>query len=207
MNKNEHFVITVNRQFGTGGHAIGAELAKRLGVRLIDRQILQAVAEKFDITEHEAEAIEAKRPTWWDDFTRFYQNFMTMNEYKSDYRDVTSRQLFYAQEAAMKSIAENESCVVIGRCGFHVFKDFPNKLSVFLHSPLQKRIDRIKTLYHVDEDKARLMIEDNDYTRELYTKTFTECDRYDARNYDITLDVSHFGVNGVADFLMRFLDE
>jgi cytidylate kinase len=207
MNRNERFVITINRQFGTGGHAIGVELAERLGVRFVDRQILQAVAEKFNITESEAEAIEAKRPMWWSDFTRFYQKFMMMNEYESDYRDITSRQLFCAQESAMKSIAEKESCVVIGRCGFHVFKSFPNKLKIFLHSPLENRINRIKELYHVDEDKARLLIEDNDYTREVYTKTFTGRDRYDARNYDLSLDVSHFGVNGAANFLMRFLDD
>ena len=65
MDRNENFVITINRQFGTGGHAIGAALAERLGVKLIDKQILKAVAEKFNLTEREAEDLEARRPSWW----------------------------------------------------------------------------------------------------------------------------------------------
>jgi len=206
MNKNEKFVITINRQFGTGGHAIGAELARRLGVRFMDKQVLKAVAEKFDITEKEVEQIEAKRPTWWDDFTQFYQNFMVQNEYKASARDITSRQLFNAQMVTMRDIARHESCVFVGRCGFSIFKNYPNSLSIFLHSSMERRLSRIMNLYGVDEDYARLMIEENDYTREVYTKSFTGCDRYDSRNYDITLDVGNFGVNGAVDFLMRFID-
>ena len=194
MDRRERFVITVNRQFGTGGHEIAAELAKRLEVKLIDKQILTA-------------ELENKRPSWWEDFSMFYKSFVSVNEYKVVEREVTSRQLFYAQASEMKRIAEEESCVVVGRCGFDVFKAHPNKLRIFLHSSLDRRIARIMERYDVDEEKARILIEDNDYTRELYTKTFTGKDWYDSRNYDIALDVTKFGVNGAVDFLMRFIDE
>ena len=207
MDKSERFVITVNRQFGTGGHEIGAELARRLGVKLIDKQILQAVARKFNLTESEAAQLEVRRPSWWEDFSRFYQAFVDVHPYRVVEREVTSRQFFYAQAAAMRQIADEESCVVVGRCGFDVFKSHPNKLRIFLHSNLDRRIDRVMERDGVDEEKARILIEDNDYTRELYTKTFTGRDWYDCRNYDIALDVSKFGVNGAVDFLMRFIDE
>jgi Cytidylate kinase len=205
MNLNEHFVITINRQFGTGGHEIGMELAHRLDVKLIDKQILRAVAEKFNLTEREAEELEQRRPSWWEDFSKFYQNFISVNEYAVNPRDITSRQLHYAQAKAMRDIAEEESCVVIGRSGFYVFKHHPNSLKIFLHSPLNIRIRRIMDRYHVDEVKARIMIEDNDYTREIYTKTYTGCDWYDVRNYDLSLDVSGFGVNGAVEFLMNYI--
>ncbi len=205
MNLNEHFVITINRQFGTGGHEIGQELARRLNVKLIDKQVLRAVAEQFNLTEREAEELEERRPSWWEDFTKFYQNFVSLNEYAVNPRDITSRQLFYAQARAMREIAEEESCVIIGRCGFDVFKAHENSLRIFLHSPLEVRIRRIMARYHVDELKARIMIEDNDYTRELYTKTYAGCDWYDVRNYDLALDVTPFGVNGAADFLMNYI--
>lgn len=207
MNRKEKFVITINRQFGTGGHEIGQELADRLGVKLIDKQLLQAVADKFHLTEKEAQRLERRRPSWWDDFSQFYQGFMSMHEYKVNPREITSRQLFYAQADAMKRIAGQESCVVVGRCGFDVFRKHPNKLSLFIHSSLDRRIARIEDRYKVDEDKARVLIEDNDYTRELYTKTFTGKDWYDARNYDLTLDVTRMGVYGAIDFLLRFVDE
>lgn len=207
MNRKEKFVITINRQFGTGGHEIGQELADRLDVKLIDKQLLQAVADKFHLTEKEAQRLERRRPSWWDDFSQFYQGFMSMHEYKVNPREITSRQLFYAQAEAMKRIAGQESCVVVGRCGFDVFRKHPNKLSLFIHSSLDRRIARIEDRYKVDEDKARVLIEDNDYTRELYTKTFTGKDWYDARNYDLTLDVTRMGVYGAIDFLLRFIDE
>ncbi len=205
MNLKEHFVITINRQFGTGGHEIGMELAHRLDVKLIDKQILRAVAEKFNLTEREAEELEQRRPSWWEDFSKFYQNFISVNEYAVNPRDITSRQLYYAQAKAMRDIAEEESCVVIGRSGFHVFRQHPNSLKIFLHSPLDIRIRRIMDRYHVDDVKARIMIEDNDYTREIYTKTYTGCDWYDVRNYDLSLDVSGFGVNGAVEFLMNYI--
>ena len=206
MNRNEKYVITINRQFGTGGHEIASVLAARLGVKLIDKQILQAVAEKFNLTEHEVDSLERRRPSWWSDFSLFYQNFMSMNEYSVKSLDVTSRQLFYAQAAAMRQIADEESCVIVGRCAFDVFSKHPNKWSLFLHSSLEKRVGRIMERYKVNEEKARILIEDNDYTRELYTKTFTGKNRYDARNYDIALDVGKFGVNGAVDFLMKLID-
>ena len=204
MNLNDQYIITINRQFGTGGHEIGAELARRLNVKLIDKQILKAVAQKFNLTEEEAVSLEKKRPSWWEDFTKFYQNFVSISEYTPTTNDITSRQLFYAQAKAMREVAEQESCVIVGRCGFHVFKDHPNKLSIFLHAPMPQRVERIMKLYHVDEHKARILIEDNDYTRELYTKTYTGCERYDARNYDLCLDVGGYGVNGAVEFLLGF---
>ena len=205
MNLNEHFVITINRQFGTGGHEIGMELAHRLDVKLIDKQILRAVAEKFNLTEREAEELEQRRPSWWEDFSECYQNFISVNEYAVNPTDITSRQLHYAQAKAMRDIAEEESCVVIGRSGFYVFKHHPNSLKIYLHSTLDIRLRRIMDRYHVDEVKARIMIEDNDYTREIYTKTYTGCDWYDVRNYDLSLDVSGFGVNGAVEFLMNYI--
>ena len=76
MNKEEKFVITISRQFGTGGHEIGAELARRLGVKLLDKQILNEVARKFCAVEEAVEKIEARNPYWRDDFTNFYRQYM-----------------------------------------------------------------------------------------------------------------------------------
>ena len=76
MNREEKFVITISRQFGTGGHEIGAELARRLNVKLLDKQILNEVAKRNRVVEEAMEKIEARNPLWRDDFTNFYQNYM-----------------------------------------------------------------------------------------------------------------------------------
>ena len=203
MNRKEKFVITISRQFGTGGHEIGAVLAHRLGVKLLDKQIMNEVASKYGMVEEAVERIEARNPLWRDDFTQFYRSYMAGAEYNGQEHDQTSHRLFDAQADVIRSIAERESCVIIGRCGFHIFKDHPNSLKIFVHADDACRKRRIAEKYDISEGDAAAMIVDNDYSRELYTKTYTGSDWQDARNYDIALNVSKYGVNGAVDFLMQ----
>ena len=206
MNKEEKYVITISRQFGTGGHEIGAELARRLGVKLLDKQILNEVASRINVVENAVEKIEARNPLWRDDFTNFYRNYMAGAEYNGTEHDKTSHELFKAQAAAIRKIADQESCIIIGRCGFDIFRDHPNALKIFIHSSIDCRKRRIAEKYDLNEHDAAAMIVDNDYSRELYTKTYTGSDWTDARNYDISLDVRKFGVNGAVDFLMKAIE-
>ena len=206
MNKEEKFVITISRQFGTGGHEIGAVLAQRLGVKLLDKQILNEVASKYGMVEEAVERIEARNPLWRDDFTQFYRQYMAGVEYNGQEHDQTSHQLFEAQAAAIRKIAAEESCVIIGRCGFYIFRDHPNAMKIFVHADDECRKQRIARRYDMTEADAAAMIVDNDYSRELYTKTFTGLDWTDARNYDVSLNVRRFGVNGAVDFLLNCIE-
>ena len=206
MNREEQFVITISRQFGTGGHEIGAELARRLNVKLLDKQILNEVAKRIPVVEDAMERIAARNPLWRDDFTNFYRTYMNKAEYDGQEHDETSRALFEAQAIAIRKIAEQESCVLVGRCGFHIFEDHPNALKIFIHSSEDCRKRRIAAKYGLALNDAAAMVVDNDYSRELYTKSFTGKDWTDARNYDISLDVRQFGINGAVDFLMKCIE-
>ena len=206
MNRKEKFVITISRQFGTGGHEIGAVLAHRLGVKLLDKQIMNEVASKYGMVEEAVERIEARNPLWRDDFTQFYRQYMAGAEYNGQEHDQTSHQLFEAQVSAIRKIAAEEPCVIIGRCGFYIFRDHPNAMKIFIHADDECRKQRIARRYDISESDAAAMIVDNDYSRELYTKTFTGLDWTDARNYDVSLNVRRFGVNGAADFLMNCIE-
>ena len=147
MNREEQFVITISRQFGTGGHEIGAELARRLGVKLLDKQILNEVAKRIPVVEDAMERIAARNPLWRDDFTNFYRTYMNKAEYDGQEHDETSHALFEAQAIAIRKIAEQESCVLVGRCGFHIFADHPNALKIFIHSSEDCRKRRIAEKY------------------------------------------------------------
>ena len=206
MNREEKFVITISRQFGTGGHEIGAELARRLNVKLLDKQILNEVAKRNRVVEEAMEKIETRNPLWRDDFTNFYQTYMSKAEYDGTEHDQLSHDLFEAQAEAIRKIAAIESCVIVGRCGFHIFADHPNSLKIFIHSSEDCRKRRIAEKYGLDMRDAAAMVVDNDYSRELYTKTFTGKDWTDARNYDISIDVRKFGINGAVDFLMKSIE-
>jgi len=206
MNREEKFVITISRQFGTGGHEIGAELARRLNVKLLDKQILNEVAKRNRVVEEAMEKIEARNPLWRDDFTNFYQTYMSKAEYDGTEHDQTSHELFDAQAETIRKIAAKESCVIVGRCGFHIFAEHPNALKIFIHSSEDCRKRRIAEKYGLDMRDAAAMVVDNDYSRELYTKSFTGKDWTDARNYDISIDVRKFGINGAVDFLMNCIE-
>ena len=206
MNRQEQFIITISRMFGTGGHEIGVELARRLGVKLIDKQVLNEVAKRMNVVEEAMEKIEARNPLWRDDFTSFYRTYMSKAEYNGLEHDRTSHELFEAQAEAIRSIAAEESCVLIGRCGFHIFAEHPNALKIFIHSSEDCRKRRIAEKYDLSLSDAAAMVVDNDYSRELYTKTFTGKDWTDARNYDISIDVRKFGVNGAVDFIMKCIE-
>ena len=206
MNRQEQFIITINRQFGTGGHEIGAEIARRLNVKLFDKQILQEVAREFNIGAEVVDKTETRIPSWRDDFAQFYRDYVADHEYHETGRELTTQELFDAQAAVIKKLAEQESCVIIGRCAFDIFRNHPNALKIFIHSTDECRKRRIAEKYGLDERDAGAMIVDNDYSRELYTKSFTGTEWTDARNYDITLDVRKFGVNGAVDFLMKCIE-
>ena len=127
MNKNEKFVVTISRQFGTGGHEIGAELARRLGVKLLDKQILNEVAARVNAVEEAVENIGARNPLWRDDFTNFYRSYMASSQYSGQEQDHTSHELFQAQCDAIRRIASDESFVIVGRCGFDIFPTTPTR--------------------------------------------------------------------------------
>lgn len=206
MNKEEQFVITISRQFGTGGHEIGAELARRLEVKLLDKQILNEVASRMKIVEDAVEKIEARNPLWRDDFTNFYRTYMASAEYNGQEQEKTSHTLFKAQADTIRHIAAEESCVIVGRCGFDIFANHPNALKIFIHSSIDCRKRRIAEKYDISEHDAAAMIVDNDFSRELYTKQYTGREWKDATNYDISLDVRNFGVNGAVDYIMKCIE-
>ena len=151
--------------------------------------VINEVARRNHVVEEAMEKIESRNPLWRDDFTNFYQNYMSKAEYDGQEHDQTSRDLFKAQADAIRKIASEESCVIVGRCGFHIFENHPNCLKIFIHSTEDCRKRRIAEKYGLDLRDAAAMVVDNDYSRELYTKTFTGKDWTDARNYDISIDV------------------
>ena len=112
--------------------------------------------------------------------------------YKPENKKITSREAYYAQTQKMREIAANESCIFVGRTGFRVFKDDPNALKIFIFANRDVRIKRMVEKYNIDEETAVQRIDDVDNARETYTKYFAGASRYEVRNYDFTINVSHF---------------
>ena len=206
MDTQQKFVITINRQFGTNGRQIATQIAQELGVKLVDRQILSSLADNLNMPEEELQKMERKKPTFWERVSYFYRNSPAMISTPSvDLMGLTSSQIYKEQVDIMRSIAEEESCVVVGRLGFEVFKDHPNHISIFMFSNLEDRILKVMEMYGVTRADALSQIKKVDEAREEFTREFTGRERNDATNYDLAVNVSTWGEKGTFDFLMSLI--
>ena len=201
--ENTKFIITINREAGSGGKEIAEKLGEILGVKVYGKEILASILEKYDLTKERAEQIKAEKRNWWADFCRFYKQFGSSAAIAYETLEVNSDQLFDEEEKVLKSLAEKESCIIVGRTGFHIFKDYPNAMRIFLIAKPEARIRRLMEKQGVDEREAREIMEKVDKARENYTKSFAKVSRYDARNYDMVVNVSPFTTDQVARFLAQ----
>ena len=206
MDTQQKFVITINRQFGTNGRQIANEIAQELGVKLVDRQILSNLAENLNMPEDKLQQMERKKPTFWERVSYFYRNSPAMVSTPSvDLMGLTSSQIYKEQVDIMRSIADEESCVVVGRLGFEVFKDHPNHISIFMFSNLEDRILKVMEMYGGTRSEALKQIKQVDEAREEFTREFTGKERNDATNYYLAVNVSTWGEKGTFDLLMSLI--
>ena len=199
--EHPNFVITINREAGSGGKEIAEKLGELLGVKVYGKEILASIREKYDLSEEDLEKIKATKPGWWADFCRFYKQFGTTVAIAYESFEVDSKQLYQEEEKILKELAAQESCIIVGRTGFHIFKDNPDAMRLLIIANPECRIKRLMERQQVDEQGARQIMERADKARENYTKAFAGTSRYDARNYDIVLNVSGFTTDQVAQFL------
>ena len=202
--ENPKFVIAINREFGSGGREIAYKLGELLNVNVYDKAILDTLTTKFNLTVEEMQRIKATKPNWWNDFCRFYQQFGAAGQggyTPQEDREVTSQQIYLAETQILRDLASQESCVIIGRSGFHIFRNHPYAMRIFFIADRKARVKRIMEKFALDEDAASMRIDKIDEARDTYTQTVAGVSRYDARNYDFVFNVTQFPTDLVAQFL------
>ena len=175
------FIVTIGREFGTGGRQIATELAEMLGVKLYDREVLSSIKDRYGMTQEEIDYVKSIKPRWW-------------------YEPV-SADMYRDEEFLVRSLAHQESCVLLGRTGFHIFRNDPHAFKVFLMADKSFRRDKVARRLNINEGEADALIDKVDEARENFTKTFSGNTRYDARNYDLVLNVTGLDPTDVARFI------
>lgn len=195
--------ITISRESGSGGREIAYRLGEILDLRVYDKAILESVTEKYNLSKEEIDRIKAKKINFWDDFCQFYRQFDVNSGslYQPESNKVTSRELYYTEAQIMRNLAEQDSCIIVGRCGFHVFKDNPEAMKIFIHADRDVRIRNVMAKHKIDEKAAAERIDEIDKARENFTKYFAGSSRYDTRNYDLSINVSRYSIEEVATLL------
>ena len=193
MNKNEKFVITINRELGSGGRTVGEKLAAKLGVAFYDKALIKALEEKYNLTVEEIEKLKGRSHNWWADFNRVVSvghglgtTDITMGEYPAQ---PTTEEMFRVEKEILKGIADSESCVIAGRTAFFVLKDRPNRQSILIQASLEQRIKRLMRKGQMSREEAEKTIKKVDLMRKNYVSKFTGTSRYDTRNYDLVISM------------------
>ena len=211
MNKNEQFVITINRELGSGGRTVGRLLSEKLGVPFYDKAVIKALQEKYNLTTAEIERLKGRKHSWWADVERILKidGGMSMDYYlpkKDDAPDLlTTDEMFKSEQEILRGIAEEESCIVAGRIGFYVFRNHPNHLSILIQASMDFRVARVARKQGLTPEEARKAIEKVDKMRENYVKKHTGTSRYDTRNYQLVISADGKTEEEMTDIIMQYI--
>ena len=178
-------IITISRQFGSGGRFIGEEIAKKLGFAYYDKNIIGHIAEESGLSPEYIEESAELSPKKG----LFAYAFTGRNSAGKSVEDM----VYEAQRKVIMDIAEKGNCVIIGRNADFILRDRDDVLNVFIHGDLPEKTERICRLYHVSEREAVKMMEDVDKRREANYNFYTEQKWGMARNYTLTLNSSVLG--------------
>ena len=208
MNKNEKFVITINRELGSGGRTVGRILAEKLGVPFYDKALIKALEEKYNLTTEEIERMKGRSNNWWTDFERIVSlgQGMQLDTSSKNIDTVTTGVLFKAEKEILEGIAHDESCVITGRLAFYVLKKHPNHLSILIQAPMKNRLERIMRKKNISEEEAAKLIDKVDNMRKEYVKKYAYTSRYDSRNYDLVINMEGKTEEQVANYILNFIE-
>ena len=194
----DRFVVTIGRQYGSGGKIIGEKLAKALGIPFYDKELLTEAARKSGICQEMFESNDEK-PT----SSLLYS--LVMGTYSGDSLPLNHK-LFLAQFDAIRSLADKGSCVIIGRCADYALEDYKNVINVFIHAKMEDRIDRAVAQYGIDINKAEDIIIKTDKKRASYYNFYSSKKWGNVDNYDITVDSSVLGIDDTVKLLKEFVE-
>ena len=186
--KGKKIVITISREYGSGGHYVGQLLAKRMGINFYDKNLINLISKKSGLSKEYVEANNQKLASF-------------------KYIDNNDDRIFIAEEKVIKDLANKESCVIVGRCADYILKDNKDTIKVFLYSSSQDKVKRAVKYYNLEEDKALKEINKINSERAKHYKYYTNRDWYDFANYDIALNVDYLGVEKTAELLEQVIRE
>ena len=202
----DNFVVTFARGFGTGGKAIASQLAKELGIHCYENRILTLASQLSGLDENVFQEVNEKLREEGG-FTSFLRGlprakgYISRNEkFKSDDR------LFEYQSQIINELADKESCVIIGRCADYALEDNPFAVSVWIKADLDVRIQRIKKLYDLSDNKAADMIQKTDKRRASYYNYYSSKKWGEAKSYDLCLDSGELGIDGSIELILKYIE-
>ena len=188
-------IITISREFGSGGRFIGEEVARKLGIAYYDKNVINEIAEKSGLSPEYIQENAELSPK------------KGLFAYALAGRDITGKSVedmvYEAQRKVILDLAKKEPCVIIGRNADYILKDRDDVLNVFIHGNMPEKIQRITDLYNVEKQKAVKMMEDTDKRRKTNYNFYTDQNWGKASNYTLCLNSSQLGYDRCEKIIME----
>lgn len=200
MNK---FVISIGRQPGSGGKEIAEKLAERLNVKVYDKTLIDVAAKESGIDPAVFEMADEQEAGSF--FGGLFSIHGSMGNYFPGSNYMENSKLFEIQSEVIRDIAENESCIIVGRCAEYVLRDHPAMISIFITADHEDRVERVMKQNGLEREKAIDFIEKNDKRRKAYHDYYATTQWGEAKCYDICINSSRMGIDGSVDLIYRFI--
>lgn len=197
-------IITIARQYGSGGHDVGKKLAEELKIPFYDKELLERAAKDSGFCQEIFENYDEKP-------TNSFLYSLVMDTYSLGYSTAAfaemplNHKIFLAQFNAIKDIAKEGPCVIVGRCADYALTDYPNVVNVYLYADLQSRIARIARRHDLTDAKAKDMIQKTDKSRASYYNYYTNKKWGEATGYDLCLNTASLGIDGTIHVIREFV--
>lgn len=192
---DKQIIISVGREFGSGGHIVAANLAKHFGLPLLDSNILAEIAKENNTSEDYLRK--------YDESARNLFFSRTVNGFSNSPEEVIAQMQF---DYIKKKADAGESFVVIGRCADWVLRDNPALVRVFILGDMEAKIKRTAERENISEDKAKSRIEQADKRRKYFHNTHSDNKWGDSRSYDITVNSTKMGLDGATELLIKYVE-
>ena len=197
-------IITIGRQYGSGGRQVGQKLAESLGIPYYDKEILKVAAKESGFCEELFENFDEK-PT-----TSFLYS-LVMDPYALGYNSNSfdlplNHKVFLAAFDAIKSIADKGSCVIVGRCADYALADYDNVIKVFVSGDYDFKVKRVMEMHNCDEAKARDIMNKADKQRASYYNYYTSKKWGELKSYDLTINTGIVGEDGAVEIIKKAIE-
>ena len=203
---SKHYVITIERQYGSGGRITGMRLAEELGIHYYDEEILKMTSETSAIGEQYFRLADEKAGN-----NLLYRTVTNMKPelsapVKDGHRLTSPENLFSFQSEVIRKLAESENCIIIGRCGNYVLQDqLDDVVRIFVYADTVTRVRRVMDVDKVDEEEALRRMKKIDKERTEYHKYFTGRNWMDMENYDLPINASRIDYDQMIKLIKDYL--
>ena len=188
-------VITISREYGSGGRYVGRLVADKLGIKLYDKDFIEKLAAKTGLSGEYIENNEQKRNSLEIFNSGYYSGLNNSDE------------LFIKESELIKEVAEQESCVIIGRCADFILKDRNDVVKAFIYSSDENKLKRVTEIYGIEKSRAEKEIKRINKLRANHYKYYTGKEWNNNSNYDICINSDDLGVEKAADLICKMVEE